>query len=45
MSHTLETVEEVHVLVDLRCIESVPVWLLQQFPPLLNIGPVSDVGA
>lgn len=23
----------------LLCIESVPVWLLPQFPPLLNIGP------
>lgn len=25
------------------CIESVPVWLLPQFPPLLNIGPETAV--
>lgn len=25
------------------CIESVPVWLLPQFPPLLNIGPETVV--
>lgn len=27
------------------CIESVPVWLLPQFPPLLNIGPETAVVA
>lgn len=26
------------------CIESVPVWLLSQFPQLLNIGPETTVG-